>query len=520
MITFTMILQLCIVLGALWVGSRYGSLALGAISGIGLAILVFGFGLKPGNPPTDVIYIIIAAVTCAGIMQASGGMDWLIQIAERLLRKHPDRITFLAPLTTFFLTVLVGTGHVVYTLMPIICDIALKKGIRPERPCGVASIASQVGITCSPIAAAVVAFVTISNANGFDVTIPGVLMVSIPACLCGLMAAAAASYRRGLDLDKDPIFQAKLKDPEQRAYIYGSNATTLDKVIPQSAKNAVFIFLGALAIIVTISLASVFKVNLLPSYSSVVATNNGKQAVLTTKSADTITVHTTVVNGEQIHKTDTVTYVFTGKEVVDIPVKADKLVKGNIVVDKVTEKKDKPLAMNLVIQIVMIAAAALMIIFCKAQPKKAVAGPVWQSGMVAVVAIYGIAWMADTYFSNYMPEIQSMLEGVVKDYPWSIAIVFFLVSVLINSQGAVVVSMLPLAYSLGISGPVLLGVLPSVYGYFFIPNYPSDIATVNFDRSGTTVIGKYLLNHSFMMPGLICVFTSTIVAYLLTLVIY
>ena len=146
MITFSMILQLCIVLGALWVGSRYGSLALGAISGIGLALLVFGFGLKPGTPPTDVIYIIIAAVTCAGIMQASGGMDWLIQIAEKLLRKHPGRITFLAPLTTFFLTVLVGTGHVVYTLMPIICDIALKKGIRPERPCGVASIASQVVI--------------------------------------------------------------------------------------------------------------------------------------------------------------------------------------------------------------------------------------------------------------------------------------------------------------------------------------------------------------------------------------
>lgn len=210
-----MIIELLIVLLALYVGSRYGSLALGAISGIGLAILVFGFGLKPGTPPTDVIYIIIAAVTCAGILQASGGMDWLIQIAERLLRKHPDRITFLAPLCTFTLTVLVGTGHVVYTLMPIIVDIAIKKGIRPERPCGVASIASQVGITCSPIAAAVVAFVTISNANGFDVTIPQVLMVTIPACVCGLMCAAAASYHRGLDLDKDPVFQKRLQDPAQ-----------------------------------------------------------------------------------------------------------------------------------------------------------------------------------------------------------------------------------------------------------------------------------------------------------------
>jgi len=439
-----MILQLLIVLGALWIGSRYGSLALGAISGIGLALLVFGFGLKPGTPPTDVIYIIIAAVTCAGIMQASGGMDWLIQIAERLLRKHPDRITFLAPLCTFFLTVLVGTGHVVYTLMPIICDIALKKGIRPERPCGVASIASQVGITCSPIAAAVVAFVSISNANGFDITIPQVLMISIPSCICGLMAAAAASYHRGLDLDKDPVFQERLKIPEQRDYIYGSSATTLDRAIPAEAKHAVYIFLLALCVIVLFAAVP----SLLPSWDG------------------------------------------------------------------------KVLKMNLVIQIIMITAAALMIIFCKASPKKAVAGPVWQSGMVAVVAIYGIAWLADTYFSNYITTMQTMLTDIVKEYPWSIAFVFFLVSVLINSQGAVVVAMLPLAYSLGISGPVLLGVLPSVYGYFFIPNYPSDIATVNFDRSGTTVIGKYLLNHSFMMPGLICVITSTLVAYLLSIIIY
>ena len=478
MITFTMILQLCIVLGALWVGSRYGSLALGAISGIGLAILVFGFGLKPGTPPTDVIYIIIAAVTCAGIMQASGGMDWLIQIAEKMLRKHPDHITFFAPLCTFFLTVLVGTGHVVYTLMPIICDIALKKGIRPERPCGVASIASQVGITCSPIAAAVVAFVTISNANHIDITIPRVLMVSIPACVCGLMAAAAASYHRGLDLDKDPEFQKKIADPVQREYIYGSNATTLDKQIPQSAKNAGFIFLGALAVIVMFAALP----DLLPSYSTVKAV----------KGAGDLTVAGGTIS-------------------------AAALAKAGVVVDGITEKSMVGLKMNLVIQIVMISAAALMIIFCKAQPKKAVAGPVWQSGMVAVVAIYGIAWLADTYFSNYMNEMQAMLADIVKEYPWSIAIVFFLVSVLINSQGAVVVAMLPLAYKLGIDGPVLLGVLPAVYGYFFIPNYPSDIATVNFDRSGTTVIGKYLLNHSFMMPGLISVITSTIVAYLLSM---
>ena len=447
--TFTMIIELLIVLAALYVGSRYGSLALGAISGIGLAILVFGFGLKPGTPPTDVIYIIIAAVTCAVTLQASGGMNWMIQIAEKMLRKHPEHITFLAPLVTFFLTVLVGTGHVVYTIMPIICDIALKKGIRPERPCGVASVASQVGITCSPIAAAVVAFVTISNANGYMVSIPQVLMVTIPSCIIGLMCAAAASYRRGKDLDKDPAFQARLKDPETYNYMYGNSATTLDKTITREAKASVFIFLGALFIIVCFAFMQMIHVG-----------------------EETLAQH------------------------LNIP------------------------KMNLVIQIIMLVAAACNIMFCKAQPKKAVAGAVWQSGMVAVVAIYGIAWLADTYFANYMEEMKTMLGGIVESAPWAIAIVFFLVSVLINSQGAVVVAMLPLAYSLGIAGPVLLGVMPSVYGYFFIPNYPSDIATVNFDRSGTTVIGKYLLNHSFMMPGLVSVIVATIVSYLITNVIF
>ncbi len=446
--TFVMILQLLIVLAALYVGSRYGSLALGAISGIGLAILVLGFGMKPGNPPTDVIYIIIAAVTCAGIMQAAGGMDWLIQIAEKLLRKHPEHITFLAPLCTFFLTVLVGTGHVVYTLMPIICDISLKKGIRPERPCGVASVASQVGITCSPIAAAVASFVIISNSNGFDINNLQVIAVTIPACLCGLMAAALCSYKRGKDLDKDPVFLERKANPKMYKYMYGETASVLDKEVTKSAKISVYIFLGALLVITLYSFFQIIGCDIRPT-----------------------------VNGKSI-------------------------------------------GMNIIIQIVMISAAAFMIIFAKANPRQAVIGNVWQSGMVAVIAIYGIAWLADTYFGNYLPQMQEGLQGIVSKYPWAMALAFFAVSVLVNSQGAVVVAMLPLAYSLGIPGPVLLGVLPSVYGYFFIPNYPSDIATVTFDRSGTTRIGKYLLNHSFMMPGLVSVITSTIVATLITKLIY
>lgn len=442
-----MIVQLLVVLLALYVGSRYGSIALGVISGIGLAILVFCFGLKPGTPPTQVIYIIIAAVTCAGVLQASGGMDYLIQIAERFLRKHPERITFYAPLSTFFLTVLVGTGHVMYTLMPIVCDISLKKGIRPERPCAVSSIASQLGITCSPIAAAVVAFVTITNEKtGLGITIPEVLMVTIPASICGLLVASAYSFRRGKDLDKDPVFQARLANPEMKEYMYGSTATTLDQQLPAGAFRSVMIFFSAILVIV---LFAIFP-NLLPSW-------------------------------------------------------------GN---------PAEPLSMAVLIQIVMLSAAGLMIITCNAEPKKVTSGSVWQAGMVAVIAIYGIAWLADTYFLNYKEQMMSALRDIIAVYPWAIAFVLFLVSVLINTQGGVVLAIMPLAYDLGIPFVVLAGVLPTVYGYFFIPNYPSDIATVNFDRSGTTVIGKYLLNHSFMIPGLICISVSTLVSYTIAHLIF
>ena len=260
------------------------------------------------------------------------------------------------------------------------------------------------------------AFVTISNANGYMVSIPQVLMVTIPACLIGLMCAAAASYKRGKDLDKDPLFQQRKADPETYQYMYGSHATTLDKTITPEARASVFIFLGALLVIVLFAFC------------------------------------------QMIHVQD-----------------------GRSLAEALSLPK-----MNIIIQIIMLTAAACNIMFCKAKPKKAVGGAVWQSGMVAVVAIYGIAWLADTYFGNYLDQMKVMLADIVTKYPWSIAFVFFLVSVLINSQGAVVVAMLPLAYELGIAGPVLLGVLPSVYGYFFIPNYPSDIATVNFDRSGTS----------------------------------
>ena len=476
------VIELLVLLLALYLGSRYGSLALGAIAGLGLAILVFDHGLKPGTPPTDVIYIIVAAVTCAGVLQASGGMDWLVQIAEKLLRKHPQQITFLAPLCTFFLTVLCGTGHVMYTLMPIVTDVAIKKGIRPERPCAIASVASMIAIICSPISAAVVAFSTSSALNGFHISIPQIVAVTLPSCLIGVMIAAAWSYRRGLDLDKDPEFQEMIKDPEQREYVYGNTATTLDKKIDAKSKRAVYIFLTAIIIIVILAFAQ----HILPAYQTVQAIEGAKDVLLP-----------------------------TGKTVTP-----ENLASAGIVMAGVTEKVPVTIKMYLVIQIILISAAALMIIFCGAKPKNAVAGNVWQSGMVAVVAIYGIAWLANTFFGAHMDQIKDILGTMVAEYKWTVALMFFVFSVLINSQGAVIVSLLPVAYALGVPGWVLLGALPCVYGYFFIPNYPTDIATVNMDRTGTTKIGKFVFNHSFMVPGLISVVVSTLVCYALASIFF
>ncbi len=476
------IIELLVVLLALYLGSRYGSLALGAIAGFGLAFLVFDHGLEPGTPPTDVIYIIVAAVTCAGVLQASGGMDWLIQLAEKLLRRHPQHITFLAPITTFFLTVLVGTGHVMYTIMPIITDVSIKKGIRPERPCSIASVASMIAIICSPISAAVIAFSAISAANGFHISIPQIVMVTIPSCLVGVIVAAAWSSRRGLDLDKDPEFQKRISTQEGHDYVYGNTDTLLTKEISAKAKRAVYIFLAAIVLIIVLALSQ----KILPAFETVKAIDGAKDVLLP-----------------------------TGKTV-----SPEQLAKAGIVMAGVTAKVPTAIKMYLVIQIILITAAALMIIFCGAKPKSAVAGNVWQSGMVAVVAIYGIAWLANTFFGAHMDSIKELLGTMVSEYRWTIALMFFIFSVLINSQGAVVVSLLPVAYALGIPGWVLLGVLPCAYGYFFIPNYPTDIATVNMDRSGTTKIGKYVFNHSFMVPGLICVIVSTLVCYFLSSIIF
>ncbi|SDH68246.1 anaerobic C4-dicarboxylate transporter [Roseospirillum parvum] len=428
-------IQLAITLGALYLGARIGGLGMGITGGLGVVILCFGFGLEPGSPPISVMLIILAAVTAASALEAARGMEWLVQLSERLLRRFPKAVTFLGPLVTYSMTVSVGTGHTVYVIQPIIADVARKTGIRPERPLAAASVASQLGITASPLSAAVVWMVTQFEEQGGAYTLGDVLMITIPATLVGLLVAATAQSFVGKDLKDDPIYQKRMADPVTRAEIEDADASLLGITLPASAKRAVAIFLAGLVSIVVLGM--------FPELRPVADAATGK-----------------------------------------------------------------PVGMGDVIQMALLATAAIIVLTCGVKAKTMVSGGVFRAGMSAVVAIFGIAWLADTFVTNNLDTIKPAIEGMVSENQWMFAFAFFLVSIIVNSQAATAKMLGPLAFQLGVAPATLIGIFPSVYAYYFIPNYPSDLATVNFDRTGTTRIGRFLLNHSFMLPGLLCTWVS------------
>lgn len=441
-------LEFLFLLFMLYVGSRFGGIGLGVVSGIGLAIEVFIFRMPAGKPPVDVMLIILAVVTCASVLEAAGGLKFMLQIAERILRSNPKRVTFLGPLVTYTMTIMLGTGHAVYSIMPIIGDIALKNKIRPERPMATASISSQLALTGSPVSAVFVYYLTqIAKIPGYEhINIFSILAVTLPATLIGTLAMSLYSLRRGKELDDDPEYQRRLQDPVWRERILNTTSTTLDEKLPAAAKHSVYLFLLSLLAIVMIA-----------SWPEI----------------------RTIGVGEKI----------------------------------------KPISMGVIIQMMMLCFGGVILLVTRTNPQIVPNGVVFKSGMVAAIAIFGIAWMSDTYFQYAMPEFKAAITEMVKSYPWTFAFALFAVSVVINSQAATAVMLLPVGIGLGLSASLLIGLMPATYAYFFIPNYPSDIATVNFDVTGTTKIGKYYFNHSFMIPGLIGVIVACLLGVSLAQVV-
>lgn len=423
-------LQLLFVLLAIIVGARVGGIGLGVFGGLGLAVLTFVFGLEPTTPPIDVMLMIVAVIAAAGCMQAAGGLDLMVKWAEKILRRHPQRITLLSPLVTYLFTFFAGTGHVAYSVLPVIAEVARETGIRPERPMGIAVIASQQAITASPISAATVAL--LSMLAGYHITLFDILKISIPCTLVGVLAGAIYSMRVGKELKDDPVYQARLKSGE----LSGANYCTAEVANPGKALTSVLLFLGATVGIVLFGSID----SLRPSFQ----TSEG------------------VVVMQMAH----------------------------------------------IIEVLMLSVAALILLLTGTSGMKAAKSSVFNAGMQAVVAIFGIAWMGDTFISGNIAVIKENIFGLVTDMPWLFGIALFVMSILLFSQAATIRALLPLGMALGISPYMLIALFPAVNGYFFIPNYPTVVAAINFDTTGTTRIGKYVLNHSFMMLGLI----STIVA--------
>ena len=428
-----MLLQLLFVLAAIIVGARLGGIGLGVMGGVGLAILTFVFGLQPTAPPIDVMLMIAAVISAASCMQAAGGLDFMVKLAERLLRRNPAHVTILSPLVTYLFTFVAGTGHVANSVRPVIAEVAAETKIRPERPLGIAVIASQQAITASPISAATVALLGLLT--GFDITLFDILKITIPATLIGVLVGAFASMRVGKELMEDPEYLRRMEE----GLLEDKHVELNDVKNMFQARLSVIIFIVATLLIVLFGSIP----GLRPS--------------------------------------------FDGK-VMDMPS---------------------------LIEILMLSAAALILIISRTDGIKATQGSVFPAGMQAVIAIFGIAWMGDTFINGNITELTGSFEGIVRQMTCLFGVALFVMSILLYSQAATVRAIVPLGIALGISPMMLIALFPAVNGYFFIPNYPTVIAAINFDRTGTTGIGKWVLNHSFMMPGLVATIVSIVIGLLL-----
>jgi anaerobic C4-dicarboxylate transporter DcuA len=536
-------LEFIVVLAAIFVGARLGGIGLGVMGGLGLAVLTFLFHLQPTAPPIDVMLMIAAVVTAAGVLQAAGGLDYLVHLAERILRKHPDRITFLGPIVTYFFTLFSGTGHVAYSVLPVIAEVARETGVRPERPMSISVIASQQAITASPIAAATVALLGLLGGSaakfGFNVELIDILKVCIPSTFIGVMIAAFVSNKLGKELDQDPEYQQRVKD----GLVPPLNKTGSEKVgealknTPFSAKFAVALFLlGALLVVLFGSFPQ-----MRPEWS-VGSDIKISQMVLRseTEARDALAALKSGADFQQLaQKSSTDATASAGGEMgwqakgkllpelekagsdLKKPGDLSEIIKSPFGYHIVKLDAKRPslnkekLGMPHVIEIVMLSIAALMLLVCKVKVNKVVEGSVFIAGIQAVIAIFGIAWMGDTFFMGNMALLSGSIKEMVTQAPWLFAFALFALSILLYSQAATVRALMPLGISLGIPAPFLIAMFPAVNGYFFIPNYPTVVAAINFDRTGTTGIGKYILNHSFMIPGLVATFSSVGIGFLL-----
>ncbi|PWT87474.1 MAG: C4-dicarboxylate ABC transporter [Acidobacteria bacterium] len=436
-------IELGIFLACIVVGARIGGIGLGTIGGFGLMIFVFLFHLPPGSPPGTVLGMIIAVITALAVMQAAGGLDFLVQTAEGILRKRPRQITFLGPLVTYILVFAAGTQHVIYALLPVISEVSRRAGIRPERPISISVIASLQALVASPVSAVTVALVGVLAAK--NAGLPQILIVMIPATIIGVAAGILSVWWKGKELNEDPEYQKRLQEGKVKAV---EESTPLEGQARARAIGSCIVFV--------IAILSVVAIGIFPGLRPV--------------------------------------YQKFTEEVVET---------GQV-------------EMGRAIMIVMLCAAGIMMVLFKASPEVAVKGSMMKGGLVALISILGVSWLGSSFFEANQNAIVHAISGQIQSHPWIFSAGLFTLSILLFSPAATIVILAPVGIALGLGAKDLIGAYPSVNGLFFLPTYGTILAAVSFDQTGTTRIGKYLLNHSFMIPGLVTTIVATVVAMVLS----
>ena len=431
MITGLVIIQLLIVLALIFIGARVGGIGLGIYGMIGVFILVYGFGLAPGSAPIDVMMIIVAVITAASALQASGGLEYLVGVAAKFLQKHPDHITYFGPITCWLFCVVAGTAHTSYSLMPIIAEIAQTNKIRPERPLSLSVIAASLGITCSPVSAATAALISQDLLGAKGIELGTVLMICIPTAFISILVAAFVENHIGKELEDDPEYKRRVAAGLINPEVACEEVQKAENEHDPSAKHAVWAFLFGVALVILFGF--------LP------------------------------------------------------------------------QLRPEGVSMSQTIEMIMMSDAALILLVGKGKVGDAVNGNIFKAGMNAVVAIFGIAWMGNTFYVGNEKILDAALSSMISSTPILFAVALFLLSIMLFSQAATVTTLYPVGIALGINPLLLIAMFPACNGYFFLPNYPTEVAAIDFDRTGTTRVGKYVINHSFQIPG----FITTIVSILL-----
>lgn len=428
-------IELLIVLAIIFWGVRKGGTFLAMAGGVGMLIMTFVLRVKPSDPPVTVILIMIAVICAASTMQACGGLEFMVKLAEKILRKNPQIITILAPVVAYLFTFMCGTGHIVYSLLPVINEISIDTGVRPERPISASIVSSQQAITACPIAAATVAILAFMADSPYtSVNLFTLLIVCVPATLIGTIAAAFSVIKKGRELADDPGFQARVAAGLIEDF---SKKQTEEKPTTKNAKISVAIFLSGMVLIV-----------LLGAFKAIV------------------------------------------------PTFAD----GSV------------LPMTSVIEIFMLVAAAIMVIACKLDSDKILDQPVFRTGMFAVVLAFGLCWLVNTFIGDQSSFITDNMSALTNQYPWIYIIAVFIVGAITTSQSSTTMIMVPIGIALGLPANIIVAGWIACSSNYFIPASGQCVAALAFDSAGTTKIGKFVLNHSYMVPGLVCTVVSVLVA--------